>query len=160
MAKVSEVGSEETERKKVPSWILYFNSTGVPTSESPCQTSAAADCLTIIAIVLDSDVPDITTHGRKVRSSWMDLQLSDPELVHEWSKSQARQLEHYGQTINLDQTLSRRVDGKYKSEKQSATKLLIVTVGSGVISSLHCMEKRLYGREFEMYSVGIRHFRT
>jgi hypothetical protein len=96
MAKASEVGSEETERKKVPSWILCFNRTGAPAFESPCQSSAAADCLTVIAIDLDSDVPNITTHGRKVRSNWMDIHLSDLGLVHEWSKSQARQLEHYG----------------------------------------------------------------
>ena len=75
MAKAAQVGYEETERRKVPRWILRFALDSLPLNPPP-PPSVVADCLIIIAVDLECDVSNIAVMDKRcVQTGWISARL-------------------------------------------------------------------------------------
>ena len=110
MVGAAQAGYEETERKKVPRWVLRFALESLPLNPPP-PSSVVADCLKIIAIDLDCDVSDITTVDERCVRTERQSKPPDPELsarVEQVSNMIARQLKTMVETTHPDQIFSKR----------------------------------------------------
>jgi hypothetical protein len=64
MAEAARAGYQQTQRRKVPRWILRFALRSL-SLEPPSPVPVVADCLTIIAIDLDCDILNIATSDQR-----------------------------------------------------------------------------------------------
>jgi hypothetical protein len=87
MAQAAQVGYQQTQRIKVPRWILRFALDSLSLAPTP-PASVIADSLAIVAIDLDCDVSRITVLEERFVYFFMGSYLSDVESVYGLNGSQ------------------------------------------------------------------------